>query len=201
MTTTTKPQRTKYLLPIGPSSRDARIHKEAREAAERALEALRELLNEDPWVARAVAEVAGQWWPQSSPPPAARTALREVRRVAHEGKVTSMLKVSRMVRMQVSGTEGGEVGEASQDAERRRHIENVVDVIGEYRAGGVELGCTMEKLFEVFDWDDIDVVRLQAAIHLLLWIAPASTVEQASKVADSERGFLADFVSEMRAAP
>jgi len=190
MTTTTNPQRTKYLLPIGPSSRDTPIHKEAREAAEQALEALRELHREDPWVSRAVAEVAGQW-PQGKPP-AARAAMRAVRRVAHEGKVASMEEVCR--RMEVSGMEGSEAGDdAPDDAERRRHIKNVVDVIGEYYAAGhgAELWVMMEKLFEVL-LDAVDVADLKLAIRLLLQLAPASTVERASQVADSEREVLAE---------
>jgi hypothetical protein len=45
----------------------------------------------------------------------------------------------------------------------------------------------MEKLLGVLDWAAIDVVSLQLAIGPLLTSSPASTVDQASALADAER--------------
>lgn len=60
-------------------------------------------------------------------------------------------------------------------------------VIGEYRAVGTKLWGTMEKLLGVLDWAAVDVVSLQLAIGPLLMSSPASTVDQASALADAER--------------
>lgn len=176
------PHLSKYFMPIAPSSRDTWIHREAREPAARALQALRELREADPWVFAAVIDVAG-WEAQL----AGRAAMRAVRRIAHEGKVAAMLEVCRRARTEVSEDE------APKDTERHRQIKNVVDLVGEYRAAGVELWATMEKIFEVLDWDAVDLLSLDLAIRMLLQTVPASTVEQVSQVADSEREVLAEI--------
>lgn len=79
---------TKYMLPLGATTRPVPIHREAREAAERAIAALRDLHAEDPWVAAALADLARGW--SGAPPSNMREALRDVRERAHEFKVRSM---------------------------------------------------------------------------------------------------------------
>jgi len=60
------------------------IHREAREAAERAIAALRDLGDEDPYVFRAL--ITLQFGKKSLQPRSAREQMRRVRELAHELK-------------------------------------------------------------------------------------------------------------------
>lgn len=109
-------ERTKYLLPIGPCKRPVPIHREAREAAERAIHALRDLHVEDPWVLAAVVDLAWREWRQNKPP-ATRIAIRQVRADTHAKKVESMKACIR--RTQAIEAEDTEAKEAPEAAARR----------------------------------------------------------------------------------
>jgi hypothetical protein len=106
-------KRTKYLLPIGPCERPVTIHREAREAAERAIHALRDLHAEDPWVLAAVVDLAWREWRQNKPP-AARIAIRQVRADTHAKKVQSMKACIR--RAQAIEAEDADAKEAPEAA-------------------------------------------------------------------------------------
>jgi hypothetical protein len=181
MLTTTSASRDTDITP----TRHQPIHKAAREAVMRALQALRKLHAEDPFVFAALAWAMLGWL--RGGPPADRPAMDRVRALTHGQKMAAVWHP----------TQGGEpepvASAAPARTAREQHIENVLDLVGEFHAAGQELDVTMETIFEALDWDAIGVDRVQSAVRLLLAFAPDSMLEGASKAADGERELLAQL--------
>lgn len=80
---------------------------------------------------------------------------------------------------------------------RRRHINNVLAILAEYEAAGVELDYTIERLLARLDWCAMDPRAISEGLRLMLESTTVLELRDISNEADNERELLRNHLAEL----